>query len=72
MICWRSGKETASQWIQVQSLGREDPLEEGLATHPSILAGRIPWTEEPSGLQSTGSKESDTAERAYTHMLDLF
>ena len=58
--------------IQVQSLGQEDPLEEGLVSHPSILAGRIPWTEEPSGLQSTGSKESDTAERTYTHTCDLF
>ena len=34
--------------------GREDPLEEGAATHSSILAWRIPWTEEPGGLQSTG------------------
>ena len=48
----------------VQSLGREGPLEEEMATHSSILAWRIPWTEEPSGLQSTGSqKESDTTER---------
>ena len=38
----------------VQSLGREDPLEEGMATHSSILARRIPWTEEPGGLQSMG------------------
>ena len=37
---------------RVQSLGREDPLEEGLATHSSIFAWRIPWTEEPGGLQS--------------------
>ena len=37
-----------------QSLGQEDPLEEGMATHFSILAWRIPWTEEPSGLQSIG------------------
>ena len=36
----------------VQSLGQEDPLEEGMATHSSILAWRIPWTEEPGGLQS--------------------
>ena len=36
--------------MQVQSLGREDPLEEGMATHSSILAWRIPWTEEPGGL----------------------
>ena len=40
---------------QVQSLGQEDPLEEGMATHSSILAWRVPWTEEPSGLESVGS-----------------
>ena len=39
----------------VQSLGQEDPLEEGMETHSSILAWRIPWTEEPGGLQSIGS-----------------
>ena len=38
----------------VPSLDREDPLEEGMATHSSILARRIPWTEEPGGLQSMG------------------
>ena len=38
----------------VQSLGREDPLEKEMATHSSILAWRIPWTEEPGGLQSMG------------------
>ena len=38
----------------VRSLGWEDPLEEGMATHSSILAGRMPWTEEPGGLQSVG------------------
>ena len=41
---------------QVQSLGREDPLENGMPTHSSILAWRIPWTEEPGKLQSTGSQ----------------
>ena len=41
---------------QVRSLGWEDPLEEEMATHFSILAWRIPWTEEPDGLQSMGSK----------------
>ena len=46
----------------VGSLGQEDPLEEGMATHSSILAWRIPWTEEPGGLQSVESKESDTTE----------
>ena len=40
----------------VRSLGWEDPLEEGMATHSSILAWRIPWTEEPGGLQSIGSQ----------------
>ena len=38
------------------TLGQEDPLEEGMATHSSILAWRIPWTEEPGGLQSMGSQ----------------
>ena len=42
------------QETQVQSLGQEDPLEKGMATHSSILAWRIPWTEEPSGLQFIG------------------
>ena len=41
------------QEIWVQSLGRENPLEEEMATHSSILALEIPWTEEPGGLQST-------------------
>ena len=44
------------QVIWVQSLGREDPLEEEMATHSSSLAGEIPGTEEPGGLQSTGSQ----------------
>ena len=45
-----------TQEMCVQSLGGEDPLEEGMATHSSILARRIPWTEEPSSLQSMGSQ----------------
>jgi len=44
----------AMRKTQVQSLGQEDPLEKGMATHCSILAWRIPWTEEPSKLQSMG------------------
>ena len=44
----------------VPSLGREDPLEEGMATHSSILAWRIPWTEEPGELQSVRSQKSWT------------
>ena len=51
---WLSGKESASQCrrpkeMWVKSLDREDPLEEEMATHSSILAWRIPWTEEPGG-----------------------
>ena len=42
--------------MQVWSLGREDPLEEGVAPHSSTLAWRIPWTEQPGGLQSVGSQ----------------
>ena len=44
----------------VQFLGQEDPLEKKVATHSSIPAWRIPWTEEPGRLQSMGSQESDT------------
>ena len=46
----------------VRSLGLEDLLEEGVATHPSILAWRIPWMKEPGGLQSKRSQEKDTTE----------
>ena len=46
----------AMQETQVQSLGQQDPLEKGMATHFSILAWRIPWTEEPGGLVSMGSQ----------------
>ena len=49
----------AVQKTWVQSLGGEDPLEKEMATHSSILAWRIPWTEEPGGLQSMGLQESD-------------
>ena len=53
----------AMQETQVQSLGHEDPLEKGMVTHSSILAWRIPWTEEPGGLQSVGCKELDKTEQ---------
>ena len=49
-------KPPAMQETWVQSLGQEDPLEEEMATHSSIPAWRIPWTEEPGGLQSMGSQ----------------
>ena len=54
----------AVQETQVQSLGREGPLEKGMPTHSSILAWRIPWTEEPvpGGDSSQGRKEPDTTE----------
>ena len=50
----------AVQETRVRSLGGEDPLEKEMATLSSILAWRIPWTEEPGGLQSMGSQELDT------------
>ena len=56
-----------TQETQVQFLSQEDPLEEEMATHSSILARKIPWTEEPGGLQSMGCKDSDTTERLSTH-----
>jgi len=50
-------KNQPAMWeTQVQSLGKEDPLEEGMAIHSSILVWRIPWTEEPGGLKSIGSQ----------------
>ena len=50
-------KNLPTMWeTWVQSLGWKDPLEEGMAAHSSILAWRIPWTEEPGGLQSMGSQ----------------
>ena len=52
-------QETQETWVQ--SLGWEDPLEEGMATRSSILAWKIPWTEESGRLQSMVSKESDLA-----------
>ena len=55
-----ASKESVRQESWVRSLGWEDPLEEGMAAHSSILAWRIPWIEAPAGLQSIGShKESD-------------
>ena len=48
---------TRETWVR--SLGWEDPLEKEMATHSNILAWRMPWTEEPDGLQFVGSQESD-------------
>ena len=56
--CGSAGKESACNAGDLGSiLGWEDPLEKGKATHSSILAWRIPWTEEPGGLQSMGSQK---------------
>ena len=51
----------------VSSLGQKDSVEEEMATYSSILAWRIPWTEEPGGYSPQGQKESDTTEHACTH-----
>ena len=51
----------------VQSLGQEDPLEKEMATHSSILAWRIPWTENLVGYSPWGCKESDTTEQLHFH-----
>ena len=57
----------------VQSLGLEDPLEKEMATHSSVLAYKVPWTEELSGLHSPwGHKELDITEQLSTHMSPLF
>ena len=56
-------KNPPAMWeTWVQSLGQEDPMEEGMATHSSILPSRIPWTEDLAGYSPWGRKESDTTE----------
>ena len=54
-------QETQGAWVR--SLGWEDLLEEEMATHPSVLAWKTPWTEEPDGLQSMESQELDMTEQ---------
>ena len=56
----------------VRSLGWEDPLEEGAAIHSTILAWRIPWTEEPGGLKSVGSQSQTRLKQLSTHACCLF
>ena len=56
LVAQRLKRLPAMQETWVRSLGWEDPLEKEMATHSSILAWRIPWTEEPGGLQSMGSQ----------------
>ena len=60
-------KHLSTMWkTRVRSLGQEDPLEKEMAIHSSTIAWKIPWTEEPGSLQSTGYKESDTTERLHS------
>ena len=61
-ILGRASQVALTKETWVPSLSWEDALMEGMATHSSILAWRIPWTEEPGGLQPMGCKESDTTE----------
>ena len=61
-------QEPQETWVQ--SLGQEDPLEEGMATHSSVPTWRIPWTEEPGRLQSMGSQKRQTLlKQLSTHAL---
>jgi len=62
-------QETQETWAQ--SLGQEDPLEKGIATHSSIFAWRIWWTEEPGGLSPWGQKDSDMTGHTHTWYCDL-
>ena len=65
-------KNLSAMWeTQVQSLGWEDPLEKGMATHSSTLAWRIPWTEEPGGLQSKGLQSWTRLKRLSTRAQPL-
>ena len=59
----------ATQETWIWSLGQEDPLEKGMATHFSILAWEIPWTEEPGGYSPRGHKELDKTEQLSTHTI---
>ena len=69
-----SGQESACsaepQEMQFPSLGPEEPLQKGIATHPSILAWRIPWTEEPGGLQSIGLQSWTQLKQLSTYASD--
>ena len=72
---WLSGKESPAmqepQELWIQSMDQEDPLEEGMATHSSILAWRNPWTEEPGGLQSMGSQSVGHDWVTNTHLFNV-
>ena len=63
-------QELQETWAQ--SLGQDDPLEEGTATHSSFLAWRIPWMEEPGGLQSMGVAKTWTQLSTHAHMYTMY
>ena len=67
MVVQRLKHLPAMRETWVRSLGWEDPLEKEMATHSTILAWRIPWTEEPGGLQSKGVTKSQTGLTSLTH-----
>ena len=68
-----SGKESACQCRRHPSLGGQDPLEKGMATHSSTVAWRIPWTEEPGRLQSSWDcKESDSTVRLLLNVIYIY
>ena len=69
LVAQRVKNPPAMRETWVQSLGWEDPLEEGMAIYSSILAWRMPWTEEPGGLQSMGSQRVGQTERLSTQSL---
>ena len=62
----------AMRETQVQSLGQEDPLEKEMETHSNFLAWEIPWTEDPSGVQSKGSQKSDTTEQLTLSLIYIY
>ena len=66
MVWWyRTCLPMQEMWVS--SLDQEDPLEKEMTTHSSILAWRIPWTEEPGGLQSMGHKKSEMTDHTHRH-----
>ena len=72
MCSWFMGFPGGSEvWSLVRSLGQEDLLQKAMATHPSILAWRIPWTEEPCGLESMGSQRVRHNWATHAHRVDL-
>ena len=70
LVAQRVKRLPAMQETWVPSLGQEDPLEKGMATHSSILAWEIPWTEEPGGLHSMGSQRVSYGCMTKTHTQD--